>query len=78
MKIICRNDTDSYKEYMYCAIIVEMSWSEMDTMQEIKKWCSKTFVRDQYCCFSRDFKNVGLHFYFSNEEDRNWFMLRWS
>ena len=50
---------------------------EKDTPKEMRKWCSETFGREHYCCFSRDFKNE-IHFYFSNEADRNWFMLRWS
>jgi hypothetical protein len=44
---------------------VRVNWHE----QEMQEWCIKTYGKGV---------NIDRTFAFLNEEDRNWFILRWS
>jgi hypothetical protein len=48
---------------------VRVNWHE----QEMQEWCIKTYGKDH-----TRWVNIDRTFVFHNEEDRNWFILRWS
>lgn len=42
-----------------------------DVLPQMEDWCVESFTRCNYLI-------TGNYFYFAKEDDRDWFMLRWT
>ena len=67
MRFRCGQDSKLISGFRYYATIDDGYYFITPEMVE---WCYNNFKKDRYW-------NGVYSFYFTNEEDRNWFILRW-